>query len=367
MESGEHVIIGDSSSLPGMPDQCPTATLRVQNQDLTYGHIVALAGDYYGVASVPICLGATDADRRRRFMDALATLVAPSMPTLGPPPDVILHSVVGLINREVEALQPAADKPTPTGGSQIYADGKGVQNGEASAATQLMYPALARMNFDHFGRHAVATYLAGHRYAIELAVLAAKYKLPSGPTLEDAYIANAFADHFLTDLFSAGHLRTPRVELHDASAIIATGDFAAKQMHDEDSWYGINVVNNVDKGNAWLLYGDRRIFDSDNRIGAGLARQAVEASKQEVFDAFRAGVNPFDAKGFQSKALALAPDPSRIPANPQHQPLYNHMSGQLTVRKNYNDLRCSQFTTLPASFSAVSNDYKLPLAPPPSR
>lgn len=280
---------------------------------------------------------------------------------------MVLHGVVGLINRELEALQPAADKPTPTGGSQIYADGKGVQNGEASLVTLGMYPALALMNFDDFGRHAVATYLAGHRYEIELAVLAAKYKLPSGPTLEDAYIANAFADHFLTDLFSAGHLRTPRLTLHDASAIIATGDFAAKKMHDEDSFYGINVVNNVDKGNAWLLYGDKRIFDSVNDRGARLARQAVEASKQEVFDAFHTGVNPFDTKGFQSKALALAPDPSRIPANLQHQPLFDQMSGQLCVRQNVNDLTCHKFTALPSSFKAVSDECRLPLAPQPSR
>ena len=67
------------------------------------------------------------------------------------------------------------------------------------------YLGLAKINWDHFGADARTAYNAGHRTALEAAVKG---------DLEDAYTMNAFADHFLEDSFSAGHLRTPRRLLH---------------------------------------------------------------------------------------------------------------------------------------------------------
>ena len=69
------------------------------------------------------------------------------------------------------------------------------------------YLDLSRLNFDHFGADAHAAYNAGHYCAMEEAAK------PKGD-LDVAYAMNAFADHYLGDLFSAGHMRTPRRLLH---------------------------------------------------------------------------------------------------------------------------------------------------------
>jgi hypothetical protein len=72
------------------------------------------------------------------------------------------------------------------------------------------YKNLALENIPHFsgGGTALATWQAIHRDAV-LAALEAGKKGDSGG-LARAYAMNAFGDHFLTDSFSSGHVRTPR-------------------------------------------------------------------------------------------------------------------------------------------------------------
>ena len=70
MESGEHAIVGDSSPLLGVDPP----NLTIQGIPTTYGHIVALGGDFYGVPNSPISQGSTGADRGVRFNNALTTL-----------------------------------------------------------------------------------------------------------------------------------------------------------------------------------------------------------------------------------------------------------------------------------------------------
>lgn len=79
------------------------------------------------------------------------------------------------------------------------------------------YVGLARINWDHFGEDARTAYNAGHATAIQRAIEG---------DLETAYMLSAFADHFLEDSFSSGHLRTPRRLLH--KALDPTTDLCAK-------------------------------------------------------------------------------------------------------------------------------------------
>src|SRR4051812_39126470 len=44
--------------------------------------------------------------------------------------------------------------------------------------------------------------------------------------LREAYVYDAFACHFLTDLFSSGHLRSPRKELHCSDYMTMTASTA---------------------------------------------------------------------------------------------------------------------------------------------
>ena len=68
---------------------------------------------------------------------------------------------------------------------------------------------LAVNNYDHFQHQAQQVYLTGHQLAIEKAQEAAKEEdvKKRNSMLMEAYAMDAFASHFLTDSFSAGHIR----------------------------------------------------------------------------------------------------------------------------------------------------------------
>ncbi len=127
--------------------------------------------------------------------------------------------ILAVLQAEVDAVNTAlANHQDP---SVVYA-----QLPDVSAKLELItfgrsgipaYLGLAQINWDHFGADARTAYNAGHATAIQKAI--------SGD-LDGAYAMNAFADHFLEDSFSAGHLRTPRRLLHKSTDI--TADACAK-------------------------------------------------------------------------------------------------------------------------------------------
>ena len=67
------------------------------------------------------------------------------------------------------------------------------------------YLGISLINWDHFGDDARTAYNTGHAAAIQVA---------KKGNLKLAYAMNAFADHYLEDSFAAGHIRTPRRQLH---------------------------------------------------------------------------------------------------------------------------------------------------------
>lgn len=101
-------------------------------------------------------------------------------------------------------------------------------------------------------------YQAGHTAAINKAFLASNAK--DVTALRDAYFLEAFALHFLTDLFSAGHLRTPRRTLHQSLQELGKpwpADQLTRAMHDEDCASGLWVTNAL--GESWAVYGDKEL------------------------------------------------------------------------------------------------------------
>jgi hypothetical protein len=61
-------------------------------------------------------------------------------------------------------------------------------------------------------------YSAVHTAALRKAHEARKASAPD-EIMKEAYFLEAYAQHFLTDLFSSGHLRTPRRRLHKNSLL----------------------------------------------------------------------------------------------------------------------------------------------------
>src|SRR4029453_10920695 len=95
-----------------------------------------------------------------------------------------------------------------------------------------------------------------HSDAVDLARRAG-----SDPRLANqAWGLNATADHYLTDAFSGGHIRTARAELLKRGTM---GNVESKILHDLDNRYGVEVTN--DRGDKpWVAYGDLRLDAPEN-------------------------------------------------------------------------------------------------------
>ncbi len=174
---------------------------------VTFGAIVALAGDFYGVPESPIidpARAGLDVDvqnRIQRFKAAYGTLGS-----------VADSNIQVEVNKLVEMIK-EDQKAKATGGklhSHIdweIATMKKIAN--VLPITSGRMSQLAAQNFDHFQPQAEQAYLAGHTLAIKTAQEAASQMndVDKKKKLMEAYSIEAFADHFLTDSFSAGHLR----------------------------------------------------------------------------------------------------------------------------------------------------------------
>jgi hypothetical protein len=220
-EFAEHRRLGNDLKLKWKDNQVYDAsqkkiTLNSKLQ-LTYGEINGLAGDFYGTKE-PICQGETFKKQVERFAAAYATLA-------GDEETVPEEVKILLKNRqdEVEMLEAAICQPkisTAKAYEELEAKGRKflvtlpdwvpVDDAILNFHTRNRqntptYLTLARLNFDHFGADAHTAYNAGHYKAMEAA---------ANGNLELGYAMNAFADHFLGDLFASGHMRTPRRLLH---------------------------------------------------------------------------------------------------------------------------------------------------------
>jgi hypothetical protein len=104
------------------------------------------------------------------------------------------------------------------------------------------YLIISAHDFDHFafGSDAATAHTVARGTAFNQAIVASSRG--NIADLNAAYVMNVLADHYLSDMFSTGHLRAPRQALHYNYALY-TGNFLTKYMHDEDSALGLNVAN----------------------------------------------------------------------------------------------------------------------------
>ena len=189
----EHERLGNLGSIAQCtasdPSQCPTSALLIEvapGVKLTWGQVVALAGDefgsveemqFYAAAAGPGGVG--DDETRGRLRAAMG------------------HDL---------GSRPSGTVAIPPG---IYNGGT-----KASSANETHFAELAMHNLEHFPDQGAATeaWRRHHHAAVVEAVLAGLGT--AGFTLNHAYLLEAFGDHFLTDCFSAGHIRTPRTQIY---------------------------------------------------------------------------------------------------------------------------------------------------------
>jgi hypothetical protein len=117
---------------------------------LTYGEVVALAGDYYGS------------------------------------PEELTDELTPAVAEAIRGVTPQDE------GTFLLNTHRGWFD----------YAMLANKNQDHFAPRSWARYAHHHKEALTLALI--------NRDLDAALVRNAFADHFLSDAFASGHLRVPR-------------------------------------------------------------------------------------------------------------------------------------------------------------
>jgi hypothetical protein len=183
---------------------------------------------------------------------------------------------------------------------------------------------LASVNFDHFGFVDLVAalpqfmpnrkvYLAGHVAACELAMAA---KSPAD--MDRALLLEAAALHYYSDMFAAGHLRTPRKRLSEFCADPAVGNLMAKCGHDEDGYLGLNVMDA--KGKIWrgtrllsrrlpaLTPLSRSLRRRPSRTRPQLVEQASGSHWHDAID------HPDPALPSEERARRSAPAPAPTPA-----------------------------------------------------
>ncbi len=274
--SSEHQALGPQT-FPGIPNEINHLPLA-NHLSLKYGDIIALAGDFYGIANEPIGCGETKEIRERRFLAAYQQLAHAK------PDDVI--SILDRINRERQAVDKA------------IREGRDPKEGVDQDAlietltylnkTHLNYLELAKNNLDHFGEESLRAYEAGHAVAMQEAAKALSKTNPKEKQLQllYAYSLEAFAGHYLTDRFASGHQRVPRHALNDKFGA-EIGSLLSLLHHDEDGDHGLSLLNA--NGSTWMGFGDGHFFDEMNQENRHHAQMAIEAALADVFRASLTG------------------------------------------------------------------------------
>lgn len=349
MESAEHVWIGDQLSL-----QFGALTKNAKNhylhigpgKQLTYGLIIALAGDLYGVVGELI---STAPDPQKAFLDSWRSLADGN--------NNELQAILAIMQQEITALDQAITAgvdPSTTMYASLGDKLSHLWNGATGGSSVTWVPPgrylrLSAENWDHFSATAVAAYMAGHQLAMEQAVLARGFMRDQDALERElglAYAMNAYADHFLTDLFSAGHLRTPRKQIYDrlisrSPAILhdvnlGLAGLLVRGMHDEDSRNGLTVTNAA--GDTWHAYGDKCLLNAASKDNRAMVVRAAQASADDIATAFMSGELHHSALQLIPNLAELAkPETANKPVNPS--PLFTVVDGRVLRRNDIANLK----------------------------
>lgn len=312
-EPAEHADIGDQIKLYFYLGDKGVAGQKIHLPNglaLTFGDAIAM-GDFYEILGLQLSDTKTDIKKENRFVlsvNSFATDVKTIAET---------EQILAVIHQEKQILDDGmrrGERP-----ETIYEKLLGENNRQFNCITgggcetdiwwlkQGRYLKLSNENYDHFGDDAWQAYRIGHGVALKAALIASRHQ--DRFMLEYAYAFEAFADHFLSDRFASGHMRTPRKALSTTLPVSLVGSLLANYMHDEESLAGLHVHNR--RGDHWIAFGDQAYFDMYNEANKKILREALQQSVQQVFDTYV-------TKKLQDKTadiLQLLPEPDENESN----------------------------------------------------
>ncbi len=277
--TAEHVQIGKVTKLEGLTENAPLLVVAGKI-NLRFEDIIALSGDFYGVPNQPISLpGGNDEAKESRFMAAFDTLENADPAELREVLNAIEHECLQITNSVL---------PHHCYSSQL------MDSAVRLTAAKKDYQALLEDNSDHFSSQAAEVYKIGHRIALNSAQNSGKTK--DTERLARSYAIEAFACHFLSDLFASGHVRNQRGDLENF--LVKQLQFKEKRakplsailtaaQHEKDGRTGVSVSNR--RGNLWRSYGDGYFFNPQSEENQQRVLEAVLNSVKEVYNAYRNG------------------------------------------------------------------------------
>ncbi|KAK7226255.1 hypothetical protein V2G26_014258 [Clonostachys chloroleuca] len=274
---------------------------EVKDWKLTFGDFIALAGDFYSRWQLDGCIPSISDDWDSDPEKSLA-IAAKNVNLLRTDSPDSLKCVGPLIQEQGEYVKQAA------------MDGRDIAQAYKSAEEKYNKDfffcdlVIALCNPDHFGDDAKKAYSSVHTLALRKAQDAYKSKKESD--LTEAYFIEGFAQHFLTDMFAAGHVRTLRRLLHSTIFTLGLypGDQCGKGQHDEDGTNGLWVTNQ--EGDSWAAYGDKQLGQGRSGKNRQMVPAASQAGVDEVWETFQSGKIPVTAE-FKALKKAWAPLPEK--------------------------------------------------------
>lgn len=354
-ESAEHIFIGEQVTLQGLPTPPAGQLFQFPLQNgitLSYGELIAMP-DYYGDPNHHISDEPTFEGRKQEFLTQFNHFSAYN--------PAYFNAFWPIIQDEQAQVAAALKNHQPV--SALYQRITGKEIIALNKATKGRFLALASTCYDHFGHDAWLAYQAGHSDAIDTAIhgynIAVKRDNHANATCATAkapkdciaglaqnalllaYEENAYANHFLTDRMAAGHMRTPYRALYAATPIPQMGGIGGGYMHNEDNRYGVIVTN--DSGKYWMAYGDDYYFSDANRYHKAVIQTVIQASADEIYEAFKKGYNTDPLSVTLHSLLPTPIDPGEtvniagLGTLTQSAPLFTIISDSVWERRNVND------------------------------
>ncbi len=352
-DAGEHALIGDIAFTKANHSYPNEIKNLEANISFTYGQLIAMSADMY-VSVEEISLNDPG------FFNGFFNRNRKSLKTC--------------INKEIQAIR---TKEHYSGCDDLD-----------FAKKKIQYVTLAHDNYGHFAWHNIKRYIDLHTKALWFAKLAylkctkeesknnekicsknkeilaelvsasdyrkkqkSKYrrlpklfprkrftknyllKMPKAKMIRLALFTNAFADHYLTDSFSAGHLRVPRSQIDKFVENYEKSNKRSKRekgssvsgaltqyLHNLDgSLTGIPVINSL--GTEFVIRSDKQIFSKENsRELSGVVENnpqlvqpiaATQASVREIFAVIELGDSAMPPAYFEAlKYVPFVVDPA---------------------------------------------------------
>lgn len=353
----EHRFLGDEIRIqhPGQGVRQGEKIQLPNGLALSYGEIVMFAGDFIGDVGYPISSCKLN-DRDFCFHKQFAALAEKP---LGKNSDAkSLGRKISNINHYLSQLYDKIDAANRSGiRSKDYYKAHGadigkqlnIATGGGSSLSAYLpfgdYINMATVNFDHFQPDAQKAYAAGHHSALTTAIQAKQawdqgLKEEAESLLMLAYAQNAYANHFLSDAFSSGHLRNPR-RAFDKQVLLpgVLNLLLANLMHDEDNEQSFLVTNQL--GEAWNSCGDGYLSEMECQEQRQRIINAMQDSADAVYTAFLTGEYP--ASYAELKQL---PDVKLSDLDSQSSPLFKVVNHVLLKRKSDHNIQDYHWTDL---------------------